>query len=52
MAVNFDRKMDNWGSVDELKNYLKSNGHTTKALLDDKTMEKAVSLVRTQKNYI
>ena len=40
-----------WSTIEELKEKLKSLGYTSKAILDDSTMEKADKLISRSKGY-
>jgi hypothetical protein len=51
MPLSIDPRSPALKSIDALKRHLKSKGYTTKAVLDDKTMERASALVTGDKRY-
>jgi hypothetical protein len=51
MPLSIDSRSPAFKSIDALKRHLKSQGYTTKVVLDDKTMERASALVTADKRY-
>jgi hypothetical protein len=51
MALSIDSKSTVFKDIKSFKRHLQSNGHTTKAVLDDATMDRVGALVTADKRY-